>query len=413
MLFFLSMFATLDGHTQVRGGELGGLTTIQEGVRNRRISSADKTGNNNDNVGPIKPGEKWSVDIPGTGIINHIWFTIAPMHIMRNDLIFRIYWDGRSTPSVESPIAAFFGNGWDEHYEYATLPLAVGPTNGTGLVSYFQMPFANGARLEIENQSDINIDCIYFYVDYVEMRKLPVGSGRFHAWYNHELTEALPEGETEWGLVGPMGNNVDGANNYLFADIKGKGHFVGINYYVHSPSTMWYGEGDDMIFIDGEEKASLLGTGTEDFFNTSWCPKTLFNHPYYGYARVNNDNGWLGRTHVYRFFVADPIYFEKSLRGTIEHGHNNNLTLDISSVDCGITSAKEVEFAKELGMDVIITDHHECQDEVPDAIAVINPEDRRPKAFIRDQDIHRWRHEWRKNLGNGAKLWGNETQVGG
>ena len=34
MLFFLSMFATLDGHTQVRGGELGGLTTIQEGVRN-------------------------------------------------------------------------------------------------------------------------------------------------------------------------------------------------------------------------------------------------------------------------------------------------------------------------------------------------------------------------------------------
>ena len=389
MLFFLSMFATLDGHTQVRGGELGGLTTIQEGVRNRRISSADKTGNNNDNVGPIKPGEKWSVDIPGTGIINHIWFTIAPMHIMRNDLIFRIYWDGRSTPSVESPIAAFFGNGWDEHYEYATLPLAVGPTNGTGLVSYFQMPFANGARLEIENQSDINIDCIYFYVDYVEMRKLPVGSGRFHAWYNHELTEALPEGETEWGLVGPMGNNVDGANNYLFADIKGKGHFVGINYHVHSPSTMWYGEGDDMIFIDGEEKASLLGTGTEDFFNTSWCPKTLFNHPYYGYARVNNDNGWLGRTHVYRFFVADPIYFEKSLRGTIEHGHNNNLTLDISSV--------VYWYQSEAGV-------------LPPAPT---KEDRRPKAFIRDQDIHRWRHEWRKNLGNGAKLWGNETQVGG
>lgn len=389
MLFFLSMFAILDGHTQVRGGELGGLTTIQEGVRNRRISSADKTGNNNDNVGPIKPGEKWSVDIPGTGIINHIWFTIAPMYIMRNDLIFRIYWDGRSTPSVESPIAAFFGNGWDEHYEYATLPLAVGPTNGTGLVSYFQMPFTNGARLEIENQSDINIDCIYFYVDYVEMRKLPVGSGRFHAWYNHELTEALPEGETEWGLVGPMGNNVDGANNYLFADIKGKGHFVGINYYVHSPSTMWYGEGDDMIFIDGEEKASLLGTGTEDFFNTSWCPKALFNHPYYGYARVNNDNGWLGRTHVYRFFVADPIYFEKSLRGTIEHGHNNNLTLDISSV--------VYWYQSEAGV-------------LPPAPT---KEDRRPKAFIRDQDIHRWRHEWRKNLGNGAKLWGNETQVGG
>ncbi|MGM9534382.1 MAG: single-stranded-DNA-specific exonuclease RecJ [Intestinibacter sp.] len=43
------------------------------------------------------------------------------------------------------------------------------------------------------------------------------------------------------------------------------------------------------------------------------------------------------------------------------------------SVDCGITSYPEVEFAKSLGIDVIITDHHECQSDIPDAIAVINP----------------------------------------
>lgn len=295
------------------------------------------------------------------------------------------YWDGKSYPSVEAPLAAFFGNGWDEYYEFASLPLAVGPQGGTGLVSYFQMPFANGARLEIENQSDETISRLYFYIDYVEMKKLPNDLGRFHAWYNHELTDALPEGETEWGLVGPQTNNVDGADNYLFADIKGEGQFVGINYYVHSPSPMWYGEGDDMIFIDGEEKASLLGTGTEDFFNTSWCPKTIFIHPYYGYARVNNDNGWLGRTHVYRFFISDPIYFEKSLKGTIEHGHNNNLTLDISSV--------AYWYQSEAGI-------------LPPAPPKA---DRTPKEFIRDQDMHRWRHEWRKNSGNGSKLWGNEV----
>lgn len=304
---------------------------------------------------------------------------------MRNNLVFRIYWDGKSYPSVEAPLAAFFGNGWDEYYEFASLPLAVGPQGGTGLVSYFQMPFANGARLEIENQSDETISRLYFYIDYVEMKKLPNDLGRFHAWYNHELTDALPEGETEWGLVGPQTNNVDGADNYLFADIKGEGQFVGINYYVHSPSPMWYGEGDDMIFIDGEEKASLLGTGTEDFFNTSWCPKTIFTHPYYGYARVNNDNGWLGRTHVYRFFISDPIYFEKSLKGTIEHGHNNNLTLDISSV--------AYWYQSEAGI-------------LPPAPPKA---DRTPKEFIRDQDMHRWRHEWRKNSGNGSKLWGNEV----
>ena len=43
------------------------------------------------------------------------------------------------------------------------------------------------------------------------------------------------------------------------------------------------------------------------------------------------------------------------------------------SVDCGITSVKEVELANQLGIDVIITDHHEVQDEIPNAYAVINP----------------------------------------
>ena len=384
-VFIGLLLTNIDCQAQKVGGELGNLAAIKKGFRNRRISSTDKNGNNGDWIDSIKPGEKWSVAISGTGIINHIWFTISPMNIMRNNLIFRIYWDGKSYPSVEAPLAAFFGNGWDEYYEFASLPLAVGPQGGTGLVSYFQMPFANGARLEIENQSDETISRLYFYIDYVEMKKLPNDLGRFHAWYNHELTDALPEGETDWGLVGPQINNVDGAGNYLFADIKGEGQFVGINYYVHSPSPMWYGEGDDMIFIDGEEKASLLGTGTEDFFNTSWCPKTIFAHPYYGYARVNNDNGWLGRTHVYRFFISDPIYFEKSLKGTIEHGHNNNLTLDISSV--------AYWYQSEAGI-------------LPPAPPKA---DRTPKEFIRDQDMHRWRHEWRKNSGNGSKLWGNEV----
>ncbi len=45
----------------------------------------------------------------------------------------------------------------------------------------------------------------------------------------------------------------------------------------------------------------------------------------------------------------------------------------IITVDTGITAGEEVEFAKKMGADVIITDHHECKDIVPDATAVINP----------------------------------------
>jgi len=45
----------------------------------------------------------------------------------------------------------------------------------------------------------------------------------------------------------------------------------------------------------------------------------------------------------------------------------------IITVDCGITAIDEAEFAKEIGVDLIITDHHECKDCLPDAIAVVNP----------------------------------------
>jgi len=52
--------------------------------------------------------------------------------------------------------------------------------------------------------------------------------------------------------------------------------------------------------------------------------------------------------------------------------HNEGCNL-IISVDCGITSVNEVNLANELGIDVIITDHHECQSEIPNALAVVNP----------------------------------------
>lgn len=368
-------------------GELYDLAKVKQGVRNKRISSTDPKGGNSDMLRDIKPGDsRVLADIKGSGVINHIWITISPRpdRLSRNDIILRMYWDGSDKPSVESPIGPFFGQGWNEQYNYASFPLSAGPDRGTGLSCYFTMPFEKGARIEIENQADETISSFYYYVDYLEMDKLPKDMGRFHAWYNQELTESLPEGETEWEVVGKHRNNTTGADNYVFADIKGKGHFVGINYYVHCPTPMWYGEGDDMWFIDGEEYPSLIGTGTEDFFNTSWCPKEPFSHPYFGYPRVNNDVGWLGRTHAYRFFINDPIFFEKGVKATIEHGHNNNLTLDLATVA------------------------YWYQDKASSLPPAPTKEMRKLKPFINGTDMHRWRHEWRKSKGNDPKLWGNE-----
>jgi hypothetical protein len=369
--------------------DLADLARIRDGVKSRRVSSHDRSGGNEDRLGQIGKGEKRTIfEVGGAGMINHIWVTIAPPppELSRNDIVIRMYWDGHTHPSVESPIGPFFGQGWDESYPFSSLPLAAGAREGRGMVSYWVMPFAKGARIEIENQSDRVIDAFYYFVDYVELAKLPADAGRFHAWYNHELTEALPDGENEWGTLGETAKNPTGASNYLFLDVAGKGHFVGVNYYVHSPTPMWYGEGDDMIFIDGEEAPRLHGTGTEDYFNTSWSPKEIFTHPYYGYARVNDDVGWLGRTHVYRFHVADPIHFEKSFRFTIEHGHADCLTLDLASVAYWYQ-------APPLG----------TLSPIPDR------ESRKPRPFIGVVDLHRWRDAWRTAKGSQPRLWGDEA----
>ena len=146
-----------------------------------------------------------------------------------------------------------------------------------------------------------------------------------------------------------------------------------------------------MIFIDGSITPVLHGTGTEDYFNTSWSPKEPFQTPYFGYPRVNtNDqaytgNGWLGRTHVYRFNIVDPIYFDKSLKFTIEHGHNNVLILDLRSVAYWYQSQA---------------------DRVP---AIKPKKEREPMPLINPVDIHKWRDAWRKSKGDGTKLWGNEN----
>ncbi len=365
------------------------LARIQKDVKSKRVSSFDRSGGNNDRFEAIPEGERRELfNVTGAGMINHIWITIAPPppDLSRHDIILRMYWDGAPQPCVEAPIGDFFGQGWNESYPFSSLPLAAGPREGRAMVSYFVMPFADGARIEIENDAARRIDAFYYYIDYVELKKLPKELGRFHAWYNHALTEAHPEGENEWGLLGREGKNATGERNYLIADIEGKGHYVGVNYYVDSPSPIWYGEGDDMFFIDGEPwPPSLHGTGTEDYFNTSWSPNVLFQHPFYGYARVNNDIGWLGRTHVYRFHVTDPVYFDKSLAFSIEHGHNNNLTLDLSSVAYWYQ-----------------TEPHKPFPPLPSRA------ERAPKPRINYVQMHLWRDAWRRAQGSDPLLWGNE-----
>jgi hypothetical protein len=369
---------------------LNGIYQLRDCVRTKRISSYDRTGGNQDCI-RIEAGEtKELASIPGAGIIKHIWVTVNTKDpFIRRNAVLRMYWDGEEHPSVESPLGDFFGQGWGEAYNFISLPLAAAPKEGRALNCYFPMPFGDGATITLENQSDLAIDSFYYYIDYESHSSIDVSMGRFHAWWNRELTEAhATDGENEWAIFAPFGNNTSDTGNYLFADIEGKGQFVGINYYVDSPGPMWYGEGDDMWMVDGENwPGSLHGTGTEDFFNSSWCPNELYMHPYFGYARIPDNLGFMGRTHCYRFMLADPVYFEKSLRASIEHGHNNALTLDLSTVSYWYQTEPHKVFPKLPG--------RELRSNMPE---------------IGIAQVHRWRDAWRKAMGSGRTLWGHERE---
>ncbi len=393
-LFFL--LASIFLVQSVNAQEMMSLAQIKKGVRSKRISSYDTTGGNRDHLSNIKQNEKRVLfDVKGAGAINHIWITISPgpETVLRDDIILRMYWDGNSFPSVEAPLGSFFGQGWNEAYPYYSQPINVGPGDSKALVCYFAMPFANGARIEIENQNEKAIDAFYYYVDYYEYDKLPADMGRFHAWFNNEVTETdNNERENEWSLFGPQKPNKDGNKNYLIADIKGKGQFVGVNYYVNSPSLIWYGEGDDMFFIDGAQKPTLHGTGTEDYFNTAWCPKEVFMTPYYGYPKIHLpentgkrfDIGFSGRTHVYRYHIQDPVYFDKSLKFSIEHGHNNVLILEMRTVA------------------------YWYQSEASRIPSIKTKEQRKPLPIVTPIDMHRWRDVWRKQTGDSTTIFGNK-----
>ena len=329
-------------------GGLADLARLREG-RRRRASSWDRSGGNADFLA-IGPGQTAVLcDIEGAGVIRHIWCTMhapADRSYARTTLL-RMYWDDATSPCVEAPIGDFFGIGHAIVKNFVSLPLTMSPQDGRGFNCFFPMPFASRARMEVTNEGQ-SVMIFYYYVDYEEHHRLEDGLGRFHAqWRRENPTEGWGQGrfddDIEAGHIGEYRRqvwatpNLDGKGNYLMLEAKGRGHYVGCNLNIDCFSRQkndWYGEGDDMIFIDGDVwPPTLHGTGSEDYFNTAFSPREEYNTPYHGVTVYSGtpDWPWKGKNSLYRFHIEDPMMFQKSIRVTIEHGHANNLWNDYSS----------------------------------------------------------------------------------
>lgn len=264
-----------------------------------RASSSDPWKNGNGDARPIAPGKTLTLaELKGPGRIAHIWFTIADNErFYGKKLVLRMYWDGESTPSVETPLNDFFCEGHGMDVVVNSLPFRV-TSNGRGRNCYFAMPFGKSARIEVTNEGNDTCHAFYFYVDWQRLRALPKDTAYFHAKYRQEYP--CKSGE-----------------NYLILDATGKGQFVGCNLSVRTNEPGWWGEGDDFFYIDGEAEPSLRGTGSEDYFCDGWGLRQQ-DGLYYGSPIMEGD-GYNKRTTSYRFHINDPIPFSKSLKMEIEH----------------------------------------------------------------------------------------------
>lgn len=277
----------------------------------RRISSYDRSGANRDSL-TIEPGATAVLaEISGPGAIHHIWVTIAAEPFYGRKLVLRMSWDGEMVPSVEAPIGDFFGVGHGLDRSFSSLPINCS-SEGRARNCYWLMPFRKSARITVTNEGQKPVPAFYYYVDYRVLQELSEFTPYFHAQYRQEMP-CTPGG------------------NYVLLEGEGRGHYVGCNLSVLQRSGGWWGEGDDMIFVNGEKTPSLHGTGSEDYFSDAWGMREDEN-PFYGCPLQEEDFQTGSKATVYRFHIPDPIPFTKSILVTIEHGHANDRADNFSSV---------------------------------------------------------------------------------
>ena len=136
----------------------------------------------------VKTGETVTLaDIPGPGVIQHIWITVT--EAAYRDCVLRMYWDDAKEPAVESPLGDFFAAGFGERREIRSVPVQV--EGGDGYNCYWPMPFHKRGVITATNEGVKNVRSFYYHIDYTEESSLPPQTAYFCAQYRNEFPEKL------------------------------------------------------------------------------------------------------------------------------------------------------------------------------------------------------------------------------
>ena len=287
------------------------LYTVPEGVHTRWSSFENLNGMKGEggqaNKGAkghpsdqIKAGQTVTLlNVNGAGIIHRIWLTINDRSPeMLRSLKIDMYWDGAEKPAVSAPLGDFFGVGLGRRVVFENALFA--DPEGRSFNCIIPMPFKSGAKVTLTNESEKNLNSLFFDIDWAAHDNLPEDVLYFHTYWNRENPTTL------------------GKDFEILPEIEGKGRFLGVNMGLITDEAYkesWWGEGEVKMYLDGDDQLpTLVGTGTEDYIGTAWGQSTFCNR-YQGCLIADTENGEFA---FYRYHIPDPVYFYQNIRVTIQ-----------------------------------------------------------------------------------------------
>jgi hypothetical protein len=236
-------------------------------------------------------------DFKGPGKVTYFYITDDTRGNWYPGLVLMVYWDDNQYPSIQVPLSDFFGAIAGKAVDY---PSALMQINHSCFMSYFPMPFSRGARFVLANDGDRDYSQKVAYgVDVEESAAYAKEQSRLHC---------------EWRRSNPVTHGL-----HTILETQGRGQYVGsILQAVSKSPAVWFGEGDTIFHLDG--KTAGHTPGTEDEYGSCWEDPNwrTFASPYCGH--VLNQTGV---NRMYRWYVANPVRFQESLKVEIQNQHDN------------------------------------------------------------------------------------------
>jgi len=259
----------------------------------------------------------------GPSVVRALKFTLPlAKAIDLEDVRLLVTWDDRIDPSINAPLALFYGTGTlynREQQEYLVKGFPINVRFDYGkqtveLACYYPMPFFKSARFELVGLTADVTDIQYEvrYEPYTDVA--PNQSSYFHATYKDFADPELGRDMTLLDTRGIEGEDV------------WSGNFVGTSFLFTKRNFLQTLEADPRFFFDGARSPQAHGTGTEEWGGGGdyWGGETMTlpfaGHPV-GARRGDEAKNEKDLHHsAYRFLIADAMPFGNRAVINLEHG---------------------------------------------------------------------------------------------